>query len=61
MTIVMDDSIDLLAVRSDIAVRPGRHCDWSDRDQLPAEHGHSLAVTVHRSESSETLLYDAST
>lgn len=61
VTIVLDDSIAILAARSNIAVRPGWHCDWSDRDQLPSEYGHSLAVTVHRSGSSETLLYDAST
>ncbi|MCH7584349.1 MAG: hypothetical protein IH941_04225 [Acidobacteria bacterium] len=61
VTIVSDDSIDILAARSDIAVRPGRHYDWSEGDRLPAEHGYALAVTVHRSGSSETLLYDAST
>lgn len=61
VTIVLDDSIDILAARSDIAVRPGRHYDWSDRDRLPAEHGYALALTVHRSGNSGTLLYDAST
>ena len=59
VTIVMDNSIDVLAASSDVAIRPAWHYDWSDRDQLRAEHGYSLAVTVHRNGSSETLLYDA--
>ncbi len=59
VTVVMDNSIDLLAAPTDTAVRPEWQYDWSDREQLRAEHGYSLAVTVHNGESREPLLYDA--
>lgn len=59
VTVVMDNSIDILAPNSGLARRPPWAWDWSEGDQLRAEHGYSLAVTVHRGQASDTLLYDA--
>ncbi|MFQ5555289.1 MAG: MBL fold metallo-hydrolase [Acidimicrobiia bacterium] len=59
VTVVTDNSIDILAASSEVAERPPWRWDWTDGAQLRAEHGYSLAVTVHRDGNSETLLYDA--
>lgn len=59
VTIVMDNSIDILAASTEEAARPPWRWDWSEGDQLRAEHGYSLAVTVHRNGASDTVLYDA--
>jgi 7,8-dihydropterin-6-yl-methyl-4-(beta-D-ribofuranosyl)aminobenzene 5'-phosphate synthase len=59
VTVVMDNSIDILAAPTDVAVRPEWQYDWSDRDQLRAEHGYSLAVTVYDGARRDMLLYDA--
>jgi 7,8-dihydropterin-6-yl-methyl-4-(beta-D-ribofuranosyl)aminobenzene 5'-phosphate synthase len=59
VTVVMDNSIDILAASTEAAVRPPWRWDWSEGDQLRAEHGYSLAVTVHRNGGSDTILYDA--
>ena len=59
VTVVMDNSIDILATSTDEARRPPWRWDWSEGDQLRAEHGYSLAVTVHRNGGSDTILYDA--
>jgi 7,8-dihydropterin-6-yl-methyl-4-(beta-D-ribofuranosyl)aminobenzene 5'-phosphate synthase len=59
VTIVMDNSIDILAAPTETATRPEWQWDWSDRDQLRAEHGYSLSVTVHSNGSSDKILYDA--
>jgi len=59
VTVVMDNSIDILAVSSESAQRSPLRWDWSEADQLRAEHGYSLALTVHQDGKSETFLYDA--
>ncbi len=59
VTIVMDNAIDILAAPTDVARRPPWEWDWSDGDQLRAEHGYSLALTVHRDGGRESFLYDA--
>lgn len=59
VTIVMDNAIDILAAPTDTARRPPWQWDWSDVEQLRAEHGYSLSVTVHRNGTSEKILYDA--
>jgi len=43
VTVVMDNSIDILAAGSDVAERPSWRWDWSEDAQLRAEHGYSLA------------------
>ena len=59
MTIVTDNAIDILAAPSDTAVRPQWRWDWSEGDQLRAEHGYSLAVTVYQGGVTDRILYDA--
>jgi 7,8-dihydropterin-6-yl-methyl-4-(beta-D-ribofuranosyl)aminobenzene 5'-phosphate synthase len=59
VTILVDNSIDLLMPSTETARRPPLLWDWSERDQLIAEHGYSLLVTVHKDGKSDTILYDA--
>ena len=59
VTVVMDNSIDILTASSEVARRPAWQWNWSEVDQLRAEHGYSLALTVHRDGTRESFLYDA--
>jgi len=59
VTVVMDNAIDILAAPTETTRRPEWQWDWSEVDQLRAEHGYSLSVTVHRNGSSDKILYDA--
>ena len=59
VTVVMDNAIDILAAPSETALRPSWRWDWSDVEQLRAEHGYSLSVAVHRNGTTERILYDA--
>ena len=59
VTIVVDNAIDILAAGTEVAQRAPLVWDWSEREQLRAEHGYSLLVSVHRDGRSDTLLYDA--
>ena len=59
VTIVIDNAIDILAAPFDTAARPEWRWDWSEGDQLRAEHGYSLAVTIHRDGVTDKVLYDA--
>lgn len=59
VTILVDNSIDILLTGSEKVHRPPLYHDWSERDQLIAEHGYSLVVTVRRNGQTDTLLYDA--
>jgi 7,8-dihydropterin-6-yl-methyl-4-(beta-D-ribofuranosyl)aminobenzene 5'-phosphate synthase len=59
VTVVMDNSIDILAGPSEFGARPPLGRDALVGDQLRAEHGYSLAVKVQRGIWSESFLYDA--
>ena len=59
VTIVVDNTIDILAASTQIAQRPPLVWGWSEREQLRAEHGYALWVTVTRNGRRDTLLYDA--
>lgn len=59
VTVVIDNSIDMLAAPSRFGARPSLGWDALEGDQLRAEHGYSLAVSVQRGGWSERLLYDA--
>lgn len=60
VTIIVDNSIDLLLPSTDVARRPPANWDlFARRDQLRAEHGLSLLLTIHADGRSETVLYDA--
>jgi 7,8-dihydropterin-6-yl-methyl-4-(beta-D-ribofuranosyl)aminobenzene 5'-phosphate synthase len=56
VTIVVDNAIDILAPSTEVAQRAPLVWDWSEREQLRAEHGYSLLVSVHRDGRSDTLL-----
>jgi 7,8-dihydropterin-6-yl-methyl-4-(beta-D-ribofuranosyl)aminobenzene 5'-phosphate synthase len=59
VTVVMDNAIDILAAPTETVLRPPWQWDWSDVEQLRAEHGYSLSVTVHRDGNRDKILYDA--
>ena len=59
VTILIDNSLDILLPSDEVAQRAPMYYDWSDREQLIAEHGYSLLLTVVREGRSESVLYDA--
>ena len=60
VTIIVDNSVDLLLAGTDVVRRPLPRWDLLERrDQLRAEHGLSLLLTVQADGSRESLLYDA--
>ena len=59
VTIVVDNAIDMLAANTEVAQRPPLAPDWSEGEQLRAEHGYALWVSVQRGDRRDTLLYDA--
>ncbi len=59
VTILIDNSLDILLSGDEVAQRAPMYYDWSDREQLIAEHGYSLLLTVLREGRSESVLYDA--
>ena len=48
VTILVDNSLDILMPSDEVVHRAPLHYDWSDREQLIAEHGYSLLLTVVR-------------
>lgn len=59
VTILVDNSVDLLLRSDPCAVRFPLALDWMDRPQLRAEHGFSAMVTIRSRGEETTLLYDA--
>ncbi len=59
VTIVVDNSVDILLPNERAAQRAVLHHDWSEREQLIAEHGYSLLLTIQHGGHTEALLYDA--
>lgn len=59
VTILVDNSIDVLVPGTPLAQRPPWVWEWSAEPQLRAEHGYALVVTIQRAGHSETILYDA--
>ena len=59
VTILVDNSVDILLPGDQVAQRAPLHPNWSERDQLIAEHGYSLLLTIQYSNHTESLLYDA--
>ena len=59
VTILVDNSLDILLPSDEVAHRATLHYNWSEREQLVAEHGYSLLLTVQREGRSESVLYDA--
>src|SRR5438105_1042692 len=59
ITILVDNSLDILLPSTAVAQRAPLASDWSERDQLIAEHGYSLLLTVEREGRTASVLYDA--
>src|SRR5438270_1587778 len=59
VTILIDNSIDILVPSTPLAQRPPMVWEWSDQPQLRAEHGYALLLTVERDGQRSSVLYDA--
>lgn len=59
VTILVDNSIDILLPSSEGVYRAPLHYDWSERAQLIAEHGYALLLTVTLNGHQDSILYDA--
>src|SRR5579859_1118355 len=59
VTIIVDNSIDMLVPSTELVQRPGPPPDGFECEYLRAEHGYSLLLTIHVNGRSESILYDA--
>ena len=59
VTILVDNSVDILLTGDRVAQRAPLHHNWSEREQLIAEHGYALLLTIRYADHTESLLYDA--
>jgi 7,8-dihydropterin-6-yl-methyl-4-(beta-D-ribofuranosyl)aminobenzene 5'-phosphate synthase len=59
VTVLVDTFVDVLMASTQVARRAPLVYEWSERDQLRAEHGFALLLTVQRDGRSESILYDA--
>ena len=59
VTILVDNSVDILLPSTKLAERAPLAHNWSERDQLIAEHGYALLLTVSVDGQRESVLYDA--
>ena len=59
VTILVDNSVDIFLSSDEATRRPHLTWDWSERQQLIAEHGYSVLLTIHRNGESRSVLYDA--
>src|SRR5690348_8615069 len=58
ITIIMDNSIDVLMAGSNVARRYPLRSDLFERAQPKAEHGFSALIHVKRGEKTGTILFD---
>lgn len=59
VTVVVDQFIDVLLAASGPAIRPPLEGEWSERDQLRAEHGYGLLVETTVGGERHAVIYDA--
>ena len=59
ITVLVDTFVDVLMASTDVAHRPPLVYEWTLRDQLRAEHGFALLLTVRRGGHTQSILYDA--
>jgi 7,8-dihydropterin-6-yl-methyl-4-(beta-D-ribofuranosyl)aminobenzene 5'-phosphate synthase len=59
VTIVVDNFVDVLLPSTENVRRAPLVYEWSDREQLRAEHGYSLLLTTERNGQRASVLYDA--
>ncbi len=59
VTMLVDNVVDILLPSTEVAQRAPLALHWSEREQLIAEHGYALLLTVQRDGRRESVLYDA--
>src|SRR5579863_3276005 len=59
VTILVDNSVDLLLASDEHARRPPLVQDWMEQTQLRAEHGFSALVSIRSNGSEARVVYDA--
>jgi 7,8-dihydropterin-6-yl-methyl-4-(beta-D-ribofuranosyl)aminobenzene 5'-phosphate synthase len=59
VTILIDNFEDILLPSTEVVQRPMLVYEWSEREQLRAEHGYAALVTVTHAGRSQSILYDA--
>lgn len=59
VTVVVDQSVDILLPSRAPVIRPPLEGEWSSRDQLRAEHGYALLVQTWIGDETHTVIYDA--
>ncbi len=59
VTIIVDNSIDILLPSDSRVHRAPLAFDWSKKKQLVAEHGYSTMLTFHQGDETRSVLYDA--
>ena len=59
ITILVDNSLDLLLKSDERACRPPMAPDWLERPLVRAEHGFSALVTLRRNGAETRIIYDA--
>src|SRR4051794_33765327 len=59
VTILVDNFVDILLPGTEMVQRAPVVWEWSEREQLIAEHGYSLLLTVQRDGHTASVLYDA--
>jgi 7,8-dihydropterin-6-yl-methyl-4-(beta-D-ribofuranosyl)aminobenzene 5'-phosphate synthase len=59
VTILVDSHSDILLPSTESVQRPPLVWEWSEREQLRAEHGYALLLTTQRDGQSASILYDA--
>ena len=59
VTILVDNFIDLFLPATETVRRAPLVWDWSEREQLIAEHGYAVLLTVQHEGHTASVLYDA--
>lgn len=59
VTILVDNFIDLLLTGNEMVQRAPLALNWSEREQLIAEHGYSVVLSIQWEGRQESVLYDA--
>ena len=59
VTVLVDTFVDVLLASTESARRAPLAYEWSEQDQLRAEHGFALLLAVQRGGKTQSILYDA--
>src|SRR5438132_9268728 len=59
VTVLVDTFVDVLLASTEPARRATLAYEWSEQDQLRAEHGFALLLAVQRGGETQSILYDA--